>query len=267
MILVGVLGAFLLTQAQGQPPTAPAREDPLRRARNEYAYGNYQEAADALRDLLYPMRLSTDGQVIEARKYLALSYYLLDKMDAVQDEFAKLLYLDPDYLLDPFSVAPSVIECFEGVRRRLKTQLDNIRQRKSEERVPRANPLVRVEYTRYVEHSDFASFMPFGTGQFQNGDVGWGVMFCMTEVALLAVNVGSYLWGLQLLHYRADQRGLVRTLNITQYASLALLGSVWGAGVFHARLHFNPLVPDPASAHEELTQQSRPLGLLLSWTY
>ena len=264
MILLGALGLLLLAQ----PDDPAAIEDLLRRARNEYAYGNYQEAVKELRGLLYPMKLSTDAQVIEARKYLALSYYLLGQRSNVEEEFTKLLYLDPDHELDPFSVAPSVIELFESVRRNLKLQLDSIRQRQNEVHLANPRPgTLRVVQTRYVEHSDFASFMPFGIGQFQNGEIRNGLLFCVAEVALLAVNVGAYLWGLNLNHYDASQRGLVRTLNVTQYASLAVLGSVWGAGVVQARLAFVPIVAEPPQVHDEPLEPGKPLSLLLTWAY
>src|SRR5262245_28292469 len=65
--------------------------DTLRRAKNEYAYGNYAPAVELLRGLLYPMRLYSDEQVIEARRYLGLALYLLDRRAEAQDEFTKLL--------------------------------------------------------------------------------------------------------------------------------------------------------------------------------
>lgn len=264
MILLGALGMLLLAQ----PDDPAAIEDLMRRARNEYAYGNYSEAVKELRALLYPMKLSTDAQVVEARKYLALSYYLLGRRHDVEEEFTKLLYLDPDHELDPFSVAPAVIELFESVRRGLKEQLDSVRQRKSEERLAPPRPgTLRVVQTRSLERSDLATFMPFGIGQFQNGELRNGLLFCIAEVALLAVNVGAYVWGLNLDHYNASQRGLVRTLNVTQYASLALLGGVWGAGVLQARLAFVPVLNEPPEVHDEVPEPGKPLSLLLTWSY
>ena len=100
---------LLIALCVAQPADPAGIEDALRRAKNEYAYGNYEAAVEQLHALLYPMQLSTDEQVIGARKYLALSYYLLDRLDEVGEEFAKLLHLDPDYELDPYTVAPPVI--------------------------------------------------------------------------------------------------------------------------------------------------------------
>src|SRR5262245_19495455 len=63
------------------PPVTESVEDQLRRAKNEYAYGDYAKAIGSLQDLLYPMRLYSDDQVIEARRYLGLALVLLGRRD------------------------------------------------------------------------------------------------------------------------------------------------------------------------------------------
>ena len=126
-----VVLSLLLAQAPGDPDSVTV-EDELRRARNEYSYGNYDAAAELLSSLLYPMRLYNETQVIESRKYLGLTHYLLGNEEGVREEFTKLLYLDPDYELDPFTVAPPIIELFENVRKEHQPVLDGIRERQSE---------------------------------------------------------------------------------------------------------------------------------------
>lgn len=212
----------------------------LRRAGNEYAYGNYEEAILQLQGLLYPMRLSNESQVVEARELLALCYYLTGRFDRVAEEFAKVLYLNPLHKLDPFSIPPPVIEAFENVRRQLAPQLNEILKR-------RVNPEVIAEPTlkspppailHTIERSDFATFLPFGVGQFQNGDDGLGTFFAATEATLLAANIAAYF----LARYSAESPEAVQRLMVLQYASAALFGVTWSIGVFQARLHFQPSV-------------------------
>jgi len=243
-----LLLALLLTS----PLEAPQKQvetvqDELRRALNEYHYGNYQSAIVQLRGLIYPMRLNTDGQFIEARKYLAFSYYLTDQHDLVGDEFAKLLYLSPDYELDPFEVPPPIIEIFERVRRELKPQLDVIREQKREAEFKRRQGglTIRTVERTLVEQSQVATLLPFGTGQFQNGDVGRGVALLVTELALLGINIGSHLYARSHDNYSASDRSLLESLTLIQYASLALFGVTWSVGVFEARLHFIPAYSKP----------------------
>ncbi len=250
--MLGLLTAVMLAQAA--PPSDPgAVDDQLRRARNEYMYGNYGRAVELLKELLYPMRLSTDAQVVEARQYLALSYYLLHRFDDMGDEFAKLLHIEPDYELDPFTVPPAIIEMFESIRKQLKPQLDAIRQLRADQKLTKLSPGVRVEVqTRVTERSQFATFMPFGIGQFQNGQVSWGVAFAVSELLLLGINVAAFVYASQAWEngYLPEDRALAQGLLITQYASLAMFGVVWGLGVMHARLNFVPEVTAPQTVRE-----------------
>lgn len=248
----------------------PSVDDELRRARNEYAYGSYEDAAKRLRELLYPMRLSTDTQVIEARKYLALSYYLLGKTAEIEEEFAKLLYLDPDYELDPFSIAPPVIELFENVRQKLRPELDAIRQRKSDTQMeePGRPGHRRIVKFHTVEHSELATLLPFGVGQFQNGALGWGIFFAAAETVLLAVNIGSYLYASRVVgdRYPSSERRLVQALTVAQYASIALFTVTWSVGVLHARVNFSPIEEKPPVVTEEVISSWMP-KLNLFWHF
>ncbi|MEM6731887.1 MAG: hypothetical protein AAF658_10045 [Myxococcota bacterium] len=230
-------------------PRKPSVEDELRRAKNEYAFGNYEESVRRLRGLLYPMRLGSDQQVIEARRYLALSYYLLGDKELLQEEFTKLLFLDPDYELDPFSIAPPVIELFEQLRRKLKPELDVIRQRKVDERLQEPSPdsVLRTIDRTVIERSEITTFLPFGAGQFQNGDTELGVFFAVTEAVLLAVNVGAFLYARYGIEtgFSPGEQNTVQALTFAQYGSLVLLGTVYSLGVFQARLNFVPTIEAP----------------------
>jgi tetratricopeptide (TPR) repeat protein len=268
--MLGVLLAGLLLAETAE---TRAVEDELRRAKNEYAYGNYDRAADILSNLLYPMRLTTDEQVIEARKYLALSYYLLDRLDQVGEEFSKLLHIDPDYVLDPFTIAPPVIDMFESIRRQLKPELDAIRQLRSDTKLQQpVKPGVQREIERRItEQSELATFMPFGVGQFQNGQMGWGIAFAVTELFLLAVNIAAYTYTVRMIgDYRSSERSRVQTLTVTQYGALALFGLTWSLGVFQARLHFVPILESPETVRELPVSgglRFPPPGLLVTLTF
>ncbi len=249
MTVGSLIVLMVLAQAEPAEPDGFDPEDELRRAKNEYAYGNYDESVRRLRGLLYPMRLSSDEQVIEARRYLALSYYLLDQRDLMNEEFTKLLYLDPDYELDPFSIAPPVIEIFEALRRELAPELDEIRQRRADEQLkqPSGEGVLRVVNRRVTEKSELATFLPFGVGQFQNGDTELGVFFAVSEGLLLAVNVAAFLYARYGIGtgFSEDERNTVRALAFAQYGSLVLFGAVYSVGVYQARLRFVPVVESP----------------------
>ena len=213
----------------------------LRRAGNEYAYGNYEEAILQLQNLLYPMRLTSEQQVLEARELLGLCYYLTDRFEQVAAEFAKVLYLNPDHELDPFSIPPPVIEAFENVRRQLEPQLNEIRNQKVNPTVTKPEPVkLPAPPTRIqiVERSEFSTFLPFGVGQFQNNETNLGIFFAATEATLLALNIAAYF----LARYSAESPEAIQRLMVLQYASATLFGVTWSIGVFQARLHFEPTI-------------------------
>ncbi len=257
--MLALVAALLLTAPTAQQPpgngmTVPAKMDNaerssadelLRRAINEYAYGNYGAAIDQLRALLYPMRLVSDSQVIEARKYLGLSYYLLSRPVDMREELEKLLYIDPDYQLDPFSIPPPIIDEFERIREQAKPQLDVIRLRRAEQS-GNASAVRRIEASipPTTGARGVTSFLPFGVGQFENGDASMGLFFALTEAVLLGLNIAAYLYATYGIgdDYPSGDHGLVRGLQITQYASLSLFALTWGIGVYHARLQVTPAI-------------------------
>jgi tetratricopeptide (TPR) repeat protein len=239
-------------------PTPETVDDELRRAVNEYHYGNYAKAIEQLQGLLSPMRLNTDEQFLEAQKFLAFSYYLSGSLDLVDDEFAKLLYLSPDYELDPFAVPPPIIERFENVRRTLKKQLNVVRERKRKQDLKQKSTgltIRTVEHT-VVEQSSALTLLPFGAGQFQNGEYGAGAAFLLTELAFLTINVGAYLYSLTLDHYAPSQRRLVEGVTLAQYGGLALFGITWTVGVFQARFHFVPEYTSPPRISEQSIEKT-----------
>jgi tetratricopeptide (TPR) repeat protein len=264
MIVAAALVLSLL--AQTAPGDATDVETELRRAKNLYAYGEYKKAAEALSNLLYPMRLSNDEQVIETRKYLALSFSLLGREDEAKREFGKLLYLSPDYQLDPYTVPPSIVELLESVRKAKKPELDAIRQRDSDERLqsPTRRGYVRVVEQTVVERSSIGTLLPFGVGQYQNGDYGWAAFFAGTELALLAVNIASYLVATSYgpTYADASRTRKIDALNIAQYGALAMFGVTWSIGVYHARASFQPVVVGPRVVHDEPSEPVVPGGLM-----
>ena len=225
----------------------------LRRAGNEYAYGNHDEAILQLRALLAQGRLVTEAHVMEAREYLALCYYLTGRIEQMETEFTKLLYLDPDYTPDEYVVAPSVIEAFEGVRARLEPNLAKIREARQGPGVESPPKVIIRSTERPIEHrSAFATFLPFGIGQFNNGDTEMGVVFALTETLLLAANIGAYF----MARYNADSPDEVQRYMVIQYGSAALFGMAWSIGAFQAKLNFVPTVMHPDVVTEEILPAS-----------
>ena len=197
----GLLLSFLLFQT-----AAPAEE--LQRGKYAFDRGEFRRAVEILRPLLYPeLRLQSEKQIIQAHRILGVSYLFERQQVAATGEFRKLLQVSPDYHFDPLLDPPEIVDFFNTVRKQYteeiaqleakRKQAENARQRDKEacDKV-RAGPAVIEK--RVGRNVFAATFLPFGTGQFQNGQRGKGWAFLSVEAALGAVSVGAFATNLAL---------------------------------------------------------------------
>src|SRR5262249_33273139 len=118
---------------------------------------------------------------------------------------------------------------FDDVRRRQAEKLRaveerereaNERARKEEERknaAARARAQ-RVYVDRVVErHSRFIALLPFGAGQFQNGQLGKGIAFGVGELAVAATSIGTWAALSFDARYAYDPNKGVRTFPASDY--------------------------------------------------
>jgi hypothetical protein len=178
--------------AAASAPASPAVE--FERARNAFARAEYGRAVDLLRPLLYPeVRLESEGEVVQAHRMLGVASLFEGRPEEARREFRKLLELRPDYRFDPLLDPPRVVDFFnvlvkeeeaelaviESKRRAREQELALRRQREAEKLQAPAPTIVRVE-----RHSYVLNFVPFGAGQFQNGQARKGWFFLGTEAVL-----------------------------------------------------------------------------------
>jgi hypothetical protein len=206
----GILAVVLCASA-AWAQLVPERE--LEVSRSLYDAGKY---ADALARVANAMRGTnfSEPQRIELLKIGGLSAFNLGDFGAAKAQFLQLLQLNPDYVLDPFAVPPPAIRLFEQVKKDNQAQLDLVRQqialraeqekraqaererllKEEEERRRRMETLGQQVTVRTVRHqSMLVNFVPFGAGQFQQGRVGWGVAFAVSEGILAALSIVSYV--------------------------------------------------------------------------
>lgn len=189
----------------------PVRADDLEEflaAYEAYASADYSVAVERFRPLVDqdPPRLRSD--LFEAALgYYGASLLLADRESEAVQVFERLLRRNPDAQLSTREFSPLVIQVFLRTRQRLATELARLREeRAAMERAARADRERRqrllidwVTRERVVRRSPprFPTmFLPFGVGQFVNGDVALGWTFLGAETALMATAVTSI--GLQL---------------------------------------------------------------------
>ncbi len=244
--------------------------DDLEKAHNAYVAHKYDDAEARLRALLDPKSgtLKDADSIADARMYLAAVLLAKGKKDEANKVLEQLLLDKPDYQADPLRVSLEAVDVLTDVRSRLRDRLAAIQSEKvraireqqskiETERQRAALRLAMLEKLASEElvierHSRWIAILPFGVGQFQNGqnELGWVLL---TGESLLGI--GSVIGAALTLYYSGQANDALRQGEATtahQYEDRAVtsqivgdafvigLGVVGLAGVIHAQLTFVP---------------------------
>lgn len=200
-LLTALAGALLVAT-----PARPAEQrgtphEAFDRGRTAFGRAEYKRAIDLLHPLLYPeVLLDSEGEVVQAHRILGVSYLFSGKGEEAKREFHKLLELRPDYRFDPLLDPQQVVDAFNGVVKAEETEIVAIEARRKRRDLEIAARLQRearlhpptTTIVRYERHSYLLNFVPFGAGQFQNGQRRKGWLFFGVETALAAISVGAF---------------------------------------------------------------------------
>jgi hypothetical protein len=220
-LIATVIGAALAAPATAA--ATPAQD--LARARDAFRKGDYQVAIPLLNYLLYPSpRLAQTSDLVEAHVLFAVcAYETGDRLTAAR-EFEEALFLQADLELDGNALFS---------RRALAEERERLRRYRES--------LIVYEVRPY-----YVNFIPFGAGQFQNGDRKKGLAFAAGQAITGGVSAGIWLYlvgeyGIGGAVPR-DELGRARRLQeIEVGAGIACLGLVaWG--VVDSLLHYKPRV-------------------------
>ncbi|MFT3708296.1 MAG: hypothetical protein QM817_11640 [Archangium sp.] len=202
------LTALLSTAAFAQ--VVPEREVEI--IQSLYDAAKYADAAKRANESLGLANFS-DAQRVKLHEIAGLSSFNLGDTKGAQSAFLSLLKVNPDYILDPFAVPPPAIKLFDQVRRDNADALNLVRQqialradqekrakeererlaREQEERRKKLDQLSGEIVVRTIERrSMLVNFIPFGAGQFQQGRVGWGAAFAISEGISAILSIVSY---------------------------------------------------------------------------
>ena len=199
-LLVALAGALVAaTPARpAEPRTTP--HEAFDRGRTAFGRAEYRRAIDLLHPLLYPeVLLDSEGEVVQAHRMLGVSYLFAGRGEEAKREFHKLLELRPDYRFDPLLDPQQVVDAFNAVVKEEESEIVAIearRKRRDQEIAARLQREARLHppmttIVRYERHAYLLNFVPFGAGQFQNGQRRKGWMFFGLETALAAISVGA----------------------------------------------------------------------------
>ncbi len=255
--LAALVGVAILLAAPS--PAAAGDIEDFQAARGAY------EARDWPRAVLYfealvgsdPPVLRTPLLVLESRKYLAAAYVFVGRADAARAQLERLLVADPSYELDATQFPIEVVELFESVRSEVQEERARAAERAAAAAVldserDRARALIELaesEVTFEIENSRWLALVPFGAGQFQNGqdDIGWMFLVIESVTALGALaslvvheSVQAQLTGEDALRRIdvAQVNGILRAAQIINWTSASLCAVFAIAGVLQAQLDF-----------------------------
>lgn len=252
---------------------ATARADEqtdLEKGRNAYLARQYDEADARFRAMLDPKSgtLRDRALLAQARMLWGAVLYAKGKKGEAEALFERLLLDDPSFDPDPLSYPTDVINAFIDTRANIRELLrataqeaarreadrrarEEADKRREADRIATLERLAREESV--VEtHSRLIALVPFGAGQFQNGQKTLGWFFLSSELAFVAVGgvaVPVYFDQLRraseaysnrdsaLAQRYLDSASTTRYVNLGAYGAFALTAIV---GVVHAQLTFVP---------------------------
>ena len=255
-------------------------ESDVKRARDRYEFGAYADAAALSCEILAASPPPSQAVALDAWRILGLATYQLGDRAASAEAFRQLLFLDPDQVLDPFLVPPPIVEFFDRVRTDAEPELVPIRERKRQaqeqerlaeearrrlaaEEQARLAPPSRVVVVQ--EHVYLLNFMPFGIGQFQNGDTTKGIVIAVSQVVFGAINLAAIFTHNAIAQDPSrrcsvstttncsnppipdSDRELLNNIDIVKYVSAGLFWGVYAYGVADSLIHYVPRIETEVS--------------------
>lgn len=223
--------------------------DELDHARSSFRSHDCESTAKTLSFLLYPKeQLALPSDLIEAHEMLGACNADLGRIQEAKNEFEKALQIDPSLHLDPNFFSIGAQRAFDETRNDLETRRAKEAEiRKLQEE--RARLKLILENTHYVEAHHYGyNFLPFGLGQFQNGDQTKGYLFAAGQGLALSGSFGIWLYlvrkyGVNCPHCVAlDDADRVRHLQEAQLALGAIAIGLYGWSVIDAVRHYKAQV-------------------------
>jgi hypothetical protein len=190
----------------GRPSVNPARPavaanpaQEFARGRTAFDRGEYARTIQLLRPLLYPeVRLESEGEIVQTHRMLGIAHLYERQNEQAAQEFRNLLQLRPDYRMDRMLDPPAVVEFYNAILKQQETELADLERKRqqadleAQRRLEAARNGPTVVERHFVRNSMAVSFIPFGAGQFQNGQPGKGWVFLGAEAALATVSIAAF---------------------------------------------------------------------------
>ncbi len=260
---LAALAATAVIAAPRPADATPGQE--LDQARELFRGGHYADALPLINLLLYPTpRLAQTDDLVEAYVLLGACAFETGDRKRAKREFEAALSLQRELIIEQPLYSAAAVEFFDDVRAELaeREARDAEARRLAEENERLAQAL---ENLVVIETRPFyVNFIPFGAGQFQNGDRGKGIFFAASQGVTGAVSAGIWLYlvgeyGLPGQVPQEDGPFALRLQQVEIGAGALCLGLMaWG--VIDSLLHYKPSVrvaADPSLLPDDVRRRTR----------
>jgi tetratricopeptide (TPR) repeat protein len=240
------------------PVATASPKQELESARQSFLAGEYKGSIAKLTALLYPTsRLAKASSIAEAHLMLGVSFFETGEREGALREFEEALFLDNNLSLSTGLFTTDAVKFFDEAKaeivRKAKEAEESERLARKEQALNKAvENFVVLERYRY-----WVNFVPFGAGQFQNGQRGKGMAFFLGEAVLGGTTVG--LWSYQLVKYGyrgtvpRDEVDTVNTIQVLQVGTGALFLALTAYGFYDSLINYQYQIErkaDPALIKE-----------------
>lgn len=255
--ICGLVLALLVGSANATP------SEKLDQARAEFRAGEYQSVIAMVYPLLFPNpALATETELTEAYLLLAVSYFETDDLENAEKWFEEALIIDPEMDLDPDVYSPKVINFFTKIKQAIKDKLEKAIRDRQIAQYKKA--LAAMRQVNVVEHDYWQNFVPFGAGQFQNGDRGKGRFFAISEgvtggISLLSFIVLATDYGWPRHKIPPDEVDRAQNLQRVHVGTGIAFSVLYAWGVVDALLNYEPKVVTTTKIDPSLLPDDFPL--------
>ncbi len=249
---------------------ADAQAD-FEKARTAYRAHAYEDAESRFTALLDPRAVEKLEPAVasQARMYLGAAYIAEKRKEDAERVFERLLVEDPRFDPDPLTFPTDVLNDFIDVRSRIRQRLNDAAaaaarldaERRGREELEKKRQAERLRILEQmaseeqitVRHRRLVAFVPFGAGQFQNGQYALGWIFLGVESALAIGSGVTFIPYTDAINRRNEESragdpdhksdlyaSRARTAQIVDWSLVGGLVLVMGGGILQANLAFVP---------------------------
>jgi len=213
----------------------------------------------------------TDASLVQsARMIRGASEFQLGRQADARLQWEKILRININFAPDPLLFSPSIIQEFDRLRARIKEE-NATKAGLVDAKLLAAEKDARLRLSaKYDALKTFASTervvtrrsrliasLPFGIGQFQNGDDGLGATFLTLEAVFAATSIGTAAYWSTIPGVKANQ-GVESGVKIFNWISTGTFLALAVGGIVHAHLAFR-------GDTSELRPRKLPPQLALQW--